>query len=936
MGTAQSTQATSEITGRPPKDITKTSSLSGRKQSLKEVLQPAAPVISSDEAVEASSDSEVSDDDYEEDSDDDEDEEWNERLAILEDTRQLRKVAEFFLCPEKPVITSDPFACGRNYFNRASAPTNEEDAEREQILADAKALKKLAVDYLHPELPVATSDPFACGRNYFTRPSADEYEDEDDMDDRDEILEDMAEMKKYAEYYLHPERPVKADAKLFGRNYFTRPSAPTNEEEAEREQILADAKALKKLAVDYMHPERPVVTSDPFACGRNYFTRSSAPTNEEEAEREQILADAKALKKLAVDYMHPEKPVVTSDPFACGRNYFSRPSAEEYEDEDDMDERDEILEDMAEMKKYAEYYMYPERPVKADAKLFGRNYFTRPSAPTDEEEAEREQILADVKALKQLAVDYMHPERPVVTSDPFACARNYFTRPSAPTNEEELEREQILADAKALKKLAVDYMHPEKPVVTSDPFACGRNYFSRPSAEEYEDEDDMDERDEILEDMAEMKKYAEYYMYPERPVKADAKLFGRNYFTRPSAPTNEEEAEREQILADAKALKKLAVDYMHPERPVVTSDPFACARNYFTRPSAPTNEEELEREQILADAKALKKLAVDYMHPERPVVTSDPFACARNYFTRPSAPTNEEELEREQILADAKALKKLAVDYMHPERPVVTSDPFACGRNYFSRPSAEEYEDEDDMDERDEILEDMAEMKKYAEYYMYPERPVKADAKLFGRNYFTRPSAPTNEEEAEREQILADAKALKKLAVDYMHPERPVVTSDPFACARNYFTRPSAPTNEEELEREQILADAKALKKLAVDYMHPERPVVDADAYACGRNYFNRASAPGHREHIHSQSHAHEEHEHMYQHEYHVDDHMHSDYHSQSDHFEMDEDVAHVFRDFHENLQAMVPLKGADVPKEADEEGNLSRSPSSVMLFEGM
>jgi len=31
-----------------------------------------------------------------------------------------------------------------------------------------------------------------------------------------------------------------------------------------------------------LHPEVPVVTSDPTACGRNYFTRASAPQTDSE------------------------------------------------------------------------------------------------------------------------------------------------------------------------------------------------------------------------------------------------------------------------------------------------------------------------------------------------------------------------------------------------------------------------------------------------------------------------------------------------------------------------------------------------------------------------------------------------------------------------------------------------------------------------------
>eukprot|EP01083_Nonionella_stella_P086121 239040_1 len=122
----------------------------------------------------------------------------------------------------------------------------------------------------------------------------------------------------------------------------------------------------------------------------------------------------------------------------------------------------------------------------------------------------------------------------------------------------------------------------------------------------------------------------------------------RCYFDRASAPeqeTFEEAEERAMALADAAALKKLAVDYMHPELGVVASDALATARCYFDRASAPeqeTFEEAEERAMALADAAALKKLAVDYMHPELGVVASDALATARCYFDRPSSPRESE------------------------------------------------------------------------------------------------------------------------------------------------------------------------------------------------------------------------------------------------------------------------------------------------------
>merc|ERR1712161_106289 len=163
---------------------------------------------------------------------------------------------------------------------------------------------------------------------------------------------------------------------MFGRNYFGRASAPTEYDdddnflttlsrvregcvvqdmEDERKCILADAKNLKKLAIDYLLPELPVVVTEPNMFGRNYFGRASAPTEYDdddnflttlsrvregcvvqdmEDERKCILADAKNLNKLAIDYLHPELPVVVNEPNMFGRNYFGRASAPtEYDDD---------------------------------------------------------------------------------------------------------------------------------------------------------------------------------------------------------------------------------------------------------------------------------------------------------------------------------------------------------------------------------------------------------------------------------------------------------------------------------------------------------------------------------------------------------------------------------------------------------------------------
>jgi len=199
-------------------------------------------------------------------------------------------------------------------------------------LADALALKKSAVDYLHPEIGVKSTDGAAFGRNYFNRPSAPETEDED-ADEIAAILADAKALKQSAVDYMCPEVSVTAtDGAAFGRNYFNRPSAPETEEDEyadERAEILADALALKKSAVDYLHPEIGVKSTDGAAFGRNYFNRPSAPETEDEDADEiaAILADAKALKQSAVDYLHPEVGVTHTDGACFGRNYFERPSA---------------------------------------------------------------------------------------------------------------------------------------------------------------------------------------------------------------------------------------------------------------------------------------------------------------------------------------------------------------------------------------------------------------------------------------------------------------------------------------------------------------------------------------------------------------------------------------------------------------------------------
>ena len=417
----------------------------------------------------------------------------------MEDAKQLKQIAVAFLHPERAVEV-DGTATARCYFDRFSAPQQEslEESEyRHMVLEDAAALKQAAVDYAHPEIGVTTSDPTACARCYFDRPSAVEQESVEESEERAMILEDVKKLREAARHYLHPELGVvTSDPTATARCYFDRFSAVEQEsvEEAEdRHMALVDAAALKQLAIDYMHPELGVVTSDPTACARCYFDRFSAVEQEsvEEAEeRHMALVDAAALKQLAVDYMHPELGVVTSDPTACARCYFDRFSAVEQEFVKETEEEQLLaLADAALLKWLT--MDHSEVGIAATqlalvASACGRCYFDRFSAVEQESAEENEEqllALADAALLKWLTMDYMNSEveiaAPQLALVASACARCYFDQE---TPEEAEERRMVLVDAAALKQLAVDYMHPELGVVTSDLTACARCYFDRFSA----------------------------------------------------------------------------------------------------------------------------------------------------------------------------------------------------------------------------------------------------------------------------------------------------------------------------------------------------------------------------------------------------------------------------------------------------------------------
>jgi hypothetical protein len=327
----------------------------------------------------------------------------------------------------------------------------------------------------------------------------------------------------------------------------------------------------------------------------------------------------------------------------------------------------------------------------------------------------------------------------------------------------------------------------------------------------------------------------------------------------------------------------------------------------------------------MADIQALKESAGHFMHPERHVKV-DAASCGRNYFTRASAPEYEsvEDADlREQILEDARVFKQIASDYLHPELPAVIYCT-ATGRNFFTRASASEYESLEDAEARAHVMEDMRAFKEIAVDFLHPELPAVVYATATGRNFFMRPSAPTGEEEEERQAIMADLQALKQSAINYMHPELPVKTTDATATGRNFFTRYSATEFEDPEQvavRDRILEEAEALKYWATEFLHPERPVITSDAIATGRNYYARPSSIVH-DHMIQTFPRHED--------------EHTDHHSEHlDHFGMDEELDFMFGDLGDNLLPAVVHEQDEFAKVAagsDEEGKLSRSPSSVML----
>jgi len=170
-------------------------------------------------------------------------------------------------------------------------------------LAEAAALKKLAIDYMHPEVGVTATDVTLFGRNWFNRPSATELESAKEADEQALVLAESLALKKSAMDYMHPEvRVTSAAYACFGRNYFNRSSALDTEDgdhACERAEVLAEAAALKNTATGFMHPEVGVTATDGAAFGRIFFNRYSAPEVEKQPGSPEESQDVAAVKNLA-------------------------------------------------------------------------------------------------------------------------------------------------------------------------------------------------------------------------------------------------------------------------------------------------------------------------------------------------------------------------------------------------------------------------------------------------------------------------------------------------------------------------------------------------------------------------------------------------------------------------------------------------------------
>merc|ERR1711957_699779 len=121
------------------------------------------------------------------------------------------------------------------------------------------------------------------------------------------------------------------DSTCFGRNYFKSAEVV----DADREQVLADAAALKKLAIDYHQPEVGVESVDSTCFGRNYFNSLDVDESIDDNERKTIFDEAAALKRLVADYHHPEVGVESVDSTCFGKNYFNSLDSDKSNDDNE-------------------------------------------------------------------------------------------------------------------------------------------------------------------------------------------------------------------------------------------------------------------------------------------------------------------------------------------------------------------------------------------------------------------------------------------------------------------------------------------------------------------------------------------------------------------------------------------------------------------------
>ena len=336
--------------------------------------------------------------------------------------------------------------------------TEEEEEEgeevdeevREAILADARALKELAVAYAHPELGVTTNGLQA--RCFFERASAlglydqDQDQDQGRVSDvgRQAILNDAKALSELAAHYALTAAALVGGFQSSSRCYFDRASAPERSDadlEAERASILADALALTKTAVDYAHPEMPVTTNG--VPSNNYFQRVNAPedADDDEEARAEILADCAALKQLAVDYMHPEIPVTTNGNTA--RCFFDRGSNEVewlleikgvVDNETEDQARVEILDDAAKLKGLAKAFSHPE--VKVDSRANVTRCFFNQGADVEKSDS-RARAHSDDQF--DLDLDFGEGYTTTVTED---VRLNEVAKPHLASDEEQDEEEE--------------------------------------------------------------------------------------------------------------------------------------------------------------------------------------------------------------------------------------------------------------------------------------------------------------------------------------------------------------------------------------------------------------------------------------------------------------------------------------------------------------